>query len=203
MGVVQKVWHYLKCAIIQKKELTYHEKKKFRYFGDNSIINKPVTLLSGIEEISIGDNTIILHSSRLQTYGQKTKDRGKVIIGRDCYIGFRFTVLSGNGGMVKIGDHVLIASDVLITNEDHGIDPESSTPYMDQSLIVKNTIIEDGCWLGEKACILCGVTIGTKSIIGAGSVVTHNIPPYSIAAGAPARVIKTYDFERHCWVKNG
>lgn len=70
---------------------------------------------------------------------------------------------------------------------------------MNQKLVGKEVRIKSGCWIGEKCILLQGVTIGKKSIIGAGSVVTKDIPDYSIAVGNPARVIKRYNFESHNW----
>ena len=61
--------------------------------------------------------------------------------------------------------------------------------------------IEDGAWIGNNVIILPGVTIGRKSIIGAGSVVTRSIPPYCIAAGSPAKVIRRFNHERNEWVR--
>jgi len=105
------------------------------------------------------------------------------------------------GGKIDIGTNVLIASHVLITSENHSIDPECNIEYMNQPLLCSDVKIEDGCWIGEKVCILPGVTIGKKSVIGAGSVVTKNIPAYCIAVGNPARIIKKYDFDSHKWIK--
>jgi lipopolysaccharide O-acetyltransferase len=99
-----------------------------------------------------------------------------------------------------IGNSVLIASNVLISSENHGMNPESDIPYMDQDLIARDVVIKDGAWIGQNVCILPGVTIGEKSIIGAGSIVTKSIPDYCIAAGNPAKVIKKYDFSSHKWV---
>ena len=92
-----------------------------------------------------------------------------------------------------------MASNVLISSENHGINPESDIPYMDQDLIVGDVVIKDGVWIGQNVCILPGVTIGEKAIVGAGSVVTKSIPDYCIAVGNPARVIKKYNFEKHKW----
>ena len=66
--------------------------------------------------------------------------------------------------------------------------------------ISKGVTIGNGVWIGNNVVILGGVNIGDKAIIGAGSVVTHDVPAYSIAAGNPARIIKTYDKENNCWV---
>ena len=81
------------------------------------------------------------------------------------------------------------------------MNPESQMPYMDQPLECKPVTIDDGTWIGEKVCILPGVTIGKKFIIGAGAVVNKSIPDYSMAAGVPAKVIKKYNFKTHSWEK--
>ncbi len=70
---------------------------------------------------------------------------------------------------------------------------------MDQPLILGNVKIGEGCWLGENVLVLPGKKIGKKCIIGAGAVVSHDIPDYSLAVGNPARVVKKYDFVEHQW----
>lgn len=170
-------------------------KKQFALFGENSTICYP-SILSGIEDISIADRTIILPNSRLQNYYQGN-NKPSIQIGNHCYIGYYFSIL--NASSVTLGNDVLIASHVLISSENHGIDPETDTPYMNQSLRSTPVSIGDGCWIGEKACILPGVKIGKKCIIGANSVVTKSIPDYSIAVGNPAKVIKKYNFMNHQW----
>ena len=93
----------------------------------------------------------------------------------------------------------MIASGVAIIAENHGMDPECSVRYGNQPLDSKPITIANNCWLGEKVVILQGVSIGEWSIIGAGSVVTKSIPAYSIAVGNPAKVIKVYNKNKHCW----
>ena len=101
-------------------------------------------------------------------------------------------------GDITIGDNVLIASDVFIINYNHGSDPTTDS-YLDNPLEVSSVRIENGVWIGNNVVILPGVKIGKKSIIGAGSVVTKDIPEYSIAVGNPARIIKHYDFKKQKW----
>lgn len=172
-------------------------KRQFAYFGKEANIAYPANLL-GCGFISIGDNTIILDHSRLSNFHIEGLEP-RIQIGKNCYIGYYFTIL--NASSVVLGDDVLIASHVLISSENHGMDPESDLPYAAQPLQSSPVTIGDGCWIGEKVCILPGVNIGKKCIIGAGSVVTKSIPDYSIAVGNPARIIKKYDFEVHGWVK--
>ena len=178
-------------------------KKRFGRFGYGSSIAYP-SFITNKDCIYIGSNTTILKWSRLQTFNPQNhrsslSGGGRINIGDRCYIGFHFTIL--NASSVVIGNDVLIASNVLISSENHGINPESDIPYMNQPLGTKPVEIKDGCWIGENVCILPGITIGNKCIIGAGSVVTKSIPEYSIAAGNPARVIKQYDFHEHVWKK--
>ncbi len=122
------------------------------------------------------------------------------VIGNSCSIGNRFSVLTADKVIIK--DNNLIASDVLIAAENHGTNPEGTASYAQTKLSSKSVVVEEGCWIGEKVIILPGVTIGKRSIIGAGSVVTKTIPPFSIAVGNPAKVIKKYNFKKHCWNGN-
>ena len=77
----------------------------------------------------------------------------------------------------------------------------STENYQHNPLVVKDVIIEDGVWLGEKTMVLPRVHIGKKAVVGTGSVVTKDIPEYSIAVGNPARVIKKYNFDTGKWEK--
>lgn len=172
-------------------------KKQFAYFGKGASIAYPANVL-GFESVSIGDNSVILSHSRMLNF-QIEGIKPQIHIGRNCYICSYFTIL--NASSVVLGDDVLVASHVLISSENHGMDPESDLSYAAQPLQSSPVTIGDGCWIGEKVCVLPGVSIGKKCIIGAGSVVTKSIPDYSIAVGNPARIIKKYDFEVHDWVK--
>lgn len=97
--------------------------------------------------------------------------------------------LYGQGG-IKIGNNVMIASYIHIISQDHNFS-ELDKPVRDQGINCKNIYIEDDVWIGINSVILKGVTIGRGSVVGAGSIVTKDIPPYSIAVGNPARVIKS------------
>jgi len=174
-------------------------KSRFAYFGKEAQIQRPA-IIEGYDKISIGDNTVILPNSRIQNYEGRGTDVEGIEIGKGCYIGSYLTVL--NAGKIVIGNRVLIASNVLITSENHGMDPESDIDYMDQPLTSKPVEIGDGCWIGQNVCILPGVKIGKKAIIAAGSIVTKDVPEYCIAAGNPARIIKKYDFETHRWERH-
>lgn len=122
-----------------------------------------------------------------------------ITIGQNFHATRNLTIQCAN--KVEIGDNVLIASDVFIIDYNHGMNPETDS-YLDNPLdISKGVVIEDGVWVGNSVIILPGVTIGSKSIIAAGAVVTHDIPPYCIAGGNPARVIKRYDNVLKKWTR--
>ena len=183
--------------LLIRKKIGVLKKKKFALFGVNSVIEKPYLQLSGLNGISIGDDVTILKNCRFAVYGNITKP--SIIVGNRCYIGFGFTALSTANSKIEIGNDVLFASNVLITSENHGINPEIETPYMNQPLLCKPVNIGDGTWIGEKVSILSGVNIGKKCVIGTNAVVTKDIPDYSIAVGIPAKVVKKYNFDSHDW----
>ena len=92
-------------------------------------------------------------------------------------------------GTIKIGKRVMIASNCALYPYDHGI--ELSRPIADQPLTSKGPIvIGDNAWLGTRVIVLSGVNIGKGAVIGAGSVVTKDVPDYAIAVGNPAKVVK-------------
>jgi acetyltransferase-like isoleucine patch superfamily enzyme len=109
-------------------------------------------------------------------------------IGEYSYIGPNGVM--GAGGGIKIGNHVQMGPNVTITAENHRFD--NPDRLMDeQGVSHQGVVVEDNVWIGGRVTILDGVTIGRGSVIGAGAVVTQSIPPYSIAVGMPARVLRS------------
>ena len=156
--------------------------------------------LEGGDRIVIGTNSLIGPGSELLVY-EKHVDRpldSKLVIGDHVRITARCRITCA--GTVTIGDDALFAPDVFITDHNHGMDPEAPGGYSPQDISIRDVTVCEGVWLGQRVCILPGVTVGEHSIIGAGSIVSHDIAPYSIAVGAPARVIKQWDFDRKQWV---
>lgn len=112
-------------------------------------------------------------------------NRGHIVIGDHSWIG-PGSIIYGNGG-VNIGDDVMIASHCVINTVSHHFSRQDM-PMSRQGTYCDPVIIDNDVWIGTAAIILQGVHIGRGSIIGAGAVVTRNIPPFSIAVGMPARV---------------
>jgi acetyltransferase-like isoleucine patch superfamily enzyme len=100
---------------------------------------------------------------------------------------------------VEIGKNVLMADRVFIGDSNHGYE-QTDKPVIEQRMSTAEPVrIEDGSWIGINACILKGVTVGSHSVVGAGSVVTENVPPHSVVAGNPAKIVRQYDSERKVW----
>lgn len=175
----------------------FRKREKYASLGRDSYIYNPM-IICGAKKISIGNNVKILDNARISIYDNE-EDKIVIQIDDGCYIGYNFSILAK--AKVHIENNVLIASNVLISSENHGIDPESDLYYMKQSLEGKDVRIGEGTWIGEKVCVLPGVNIGKKCVIGAGSIVTKSIPDYSIAVGNPAKVVKKYDFDLHEWIR--
>lgn len=107
-----------------------------------------------------------------------------VTIGKNVYINSNALMMSRGG--ITIEDDVMIAANVSLLTNNHD-------PYEREILLCKPIVIRQGAWIGAGATILPGVTVGKYAIVGAASVVTHDVPDYAVVVGSPAKVIKTLD----------
>jgi acetyltransferase-like isoleucine patch superfamily enzyme len=121
---------------------------------------------------------------------------GCVLIGANSRIGLGSVLI----GPVSIGSQVILAQNIVVSGLNHGYE-DINLPIRLQKVTTKPIVIEDEAWIGANAVITAGVTVGKHSVVAAGAVVTKDIPPYSIAVGNPARVIKRYNFETGIWEK--
>ena len=110
---------------------------------------------------------------------------GDVIIGNHTRIGLHNTII----GPVIIGSHVNLAQGITITALNHNFD-DSEKRIDQQGISTKEVVLEDDIWVGANAVILPGVTIGTHAVVAAGAIVTKDVPPHSLVAGVPAKVIR-------------
>lgn len=132
------------------------------------------------EEIVVGEQCTILRGALLYPYG------GRIVIGDRVGIN-PYCVIYGHGGLT-IGNDVMIATGCIIIPANHNID-DLARPMNSQGLTTRGIIIEDDVWLAARVTVLDGVRIGRGAVIGAGAVVTKDIPPFAIAVGVPARVV--------------
>jgi maltose O-acetyltransferase len=136
---------------------------------------------------------ILFYSLKFKKFGKnnhiyfpvKIYGKRNVSIGNFCSIN-AFVHIWGNGG-VDIGNNVMIATHVVITSVSHDYNGES---LRFSEVILKKVIIEDEVWIGSSAVILPGIKIGVGAVIGAGAVVTKDVPSMAIVVGNPAKVLK-------------
>ena len=143
----------------------------------------------------VGDNTYL--GPVVESVGVKYNPI--IEIGKGTWVGKNCSIAAVN--RVTIGKDVLFAGHVHITDHSHGYEL-IDVPVSKQQLISKGPIIiEDQCWLGFSCEVLSGVHIGRHSVVAARAVVTKDVPPYSIVAGNPARIIKQYNEKTKQWEK--
>lgn len=112
----------------------------------------------------------------------------RIKIGDGTHIGARNALWAGNDvGRITIGKDTLFAPDVFITASNYRMDP--GMPMMHQPKDEKDVVIGDDVWLGAQVLVMPGVTIGDGCVVGAGSVVTRDLPANSIAVGSPAKIV--------------
>lgn len=146
--------------------------------------------IDGLSEdgVNIGNNVSFGAYARIICTGSLNH------IGKGCSIGdssgMGEYVFIGAAGGVEIGKNVIIGQSVSFHAENHNFD-RTDVPIRLQGVNHKGIVVEDDCWIGANVTLLDGARVGTGSIIGAGSVVRGDVPPYSIAAGIPAKVIRS------------
>lgn len=156
------------------------------------------------QNIRIGKNFITGRSCRIEAYPINSHKGICINIGNNVQINDFVHIASSESVIIK--DNVLIAGKVFITDLNHGnyalsnieFDNPESIPS-ERRLNTNPVFIDEKVWIGESVSILPGAKIGRGCIIGAMSLVNKEIPPYSIAVGCPAKVIKQYNFNTKTW----
>jgi acetyltransferase-like isoleucine patch superfamily enzyme len=155
--------------------------------GRRTILGK-CRLVRNARSIAIGHHTTVLESWVLSDVQPgKPASRPKIRIGSYCVIMHEFQCNASVS--VEIQDYVLIAPRVFVTDSDHIVDEAGERTTLCERFRSAPVVIEHDCWLGVNAVVLKGVRIGHHSVIGANTVVTRDVPPLSIVAGSPGRVI--------------
>ena len=168
------------------------------------LVRRPV-YIRGRHWMQIGAGLVTGPGLRLDAFPTNPEGGPVLRIGRDVQVNDYVHI--GAVHSVTIGDRVLIASKVFITDHNHGSTkgpaPHDSpaVPPAERPLSFAPVVIEDDVWIGEFVSVLPGVRIGKGAIVGTMSVVTRDVPAYTIVAGSPARVVKRFDFEISMWVK--
>ena len=168
-------------------------KRFFGAFGEDSLIVPKLRSIVGADCIQIGNNCVLGKNAKLCVYKKdcsNKESRPQLLIGNGTEIGdnVHITCIS----RIVIGNNVLMGSNVLITDNSHGTTQynELRKHPVDRELFSRGEVyIEDDVWISEKASIMPGVRIGRGSVIGANTVVTKNIPPYSVVVGQASRIL--------------
>ncbi|NQX40297.1 Hexapeptide repeat of succinyl-transferase [Pedobacter steynii] len=167
----------------------------YKYLDFRAVVLFSVRV-NGKKYISVGSNSVVQKDGWLLALKIDDNDPS-IVIGEHCAIGDFSHIAAVRS--VNIEDKVLIANKVYISDNVHAYE-DVSIPVIDQKVLFKSTVtIKSGAWIGENVCII-GANIGKNAVVGANSVVTKDVPDYCIAVGAPAKVIKRYDFEKMKWV---
>lgn len=152
----------------------------YQHRGKHSVIHRSARMdTPPYRKFSLGDYSVI------ESFACINNAVGEVIIGDHTRIGLHNTII----GPVAIGNHVNLAQGITVTALNHNFD-DSDKRIDEQGVSTTPVVIEDDIWIGANAVILPGVTIGHHSVVAAGAVVTKNVPPHSLVAGVPAKIIK-------------
>ncbi len=152
----------------------------YQHRGKHSVIHWSVRMdTPPYRKFSLGDYSVV------ESFTCINNAVGDIIIGDHTRIGMHETII----GPVTIGNYCGFGQGTIITALIHNID-DTNKRIFDQDFSVKPVIIEDDVMIGANASIMPGVTIGTHSVVAAGAVVTKDVPPHSLVAGVPAKVIK-------------
>lgn len=152
----------------------------YQHRGRHSVIHHSVRMdTPPYRKFSLGDYSVV------ESYACINNAVGDVMIGDHTRIGLHNTII----GPVIIGCHVNLAQGITITALNHNFE-DSEKRIDEQGVSTSTVIIEDDIWIGANAVVLPGVTIGHHSVVAAGAVVTKDVPPHSLVAGVPAKIIK-------------
>ena len=152
----------------------------YQHRGKHSVIHRSARMDTPPYRIfSLGDYSVI------ESFACINNAVGDVMIGDHTRIGLHNTII----GPVDIGSHVNLAQGITVTALNHNFD-DTEKRIDEQGVSTNPVTIEDDVWIGANAVILPGVTIGNHCVVAAGAVVTKDVPPHSLVAGVPAKVIK-------------
>ncbi len=165
----------------------------------------PRAHLRGLSSIQMGEDFSAGDGLWLEAIIRYRDERftPRLVIGKHVRISHWSHIACTNS--VTIGDHVLIGSKVIITDHNHGLFGIGATsPAIPPSLRPlerdRSVTIGANVWLGDGVVVCPGVSIGEGSVAGANAVITNDVPPFTLVAGVPARVMRHYDFAEDTWV---
>lgn len=170
--------------------------RKFNIGKDTHII-RPLRI-AGKDGISIGNHVVINEGCWIECQPLTINQNPRLVISDGCVLGHFNEIYSTSD--IVLERHVLTADRVYISDNLHGYS-NPDIPIIQQPILQnRKVLIGEGSWLGVNVCVL-GASIGKHCVIGANSVVNHDIPDYCVAVGVPARIVKRYDPNTKQWRK--
>jgi acetyltransferase-like isoleucine patch superfamily enzyme len=186
------------CSRLRTRLFTFLLASQFQHIGTGSRIVPPFRYAQ-LHQISLGDYVIIHAGGWITAVSDPDYKGVKLSVGSHTGIGMGATIAAAK--QVVIGENVLLARNVYIADHSHAF-KDITIPISRQGIDnIKPVSIGRHTWLGQNAVVLPGVSIGQHCVIGANSVVNRSIPDFSIAVGAPARVVKAYNPGTGQWEK--
>jgi acetyltransferase-like isoleucine patch superfamily enzyme len=156
--------------------------------GHGSYLDEGVYIHACPGGVTIGARTLVMHGAVLHVYNFRDLPHAGIHIGCDALIS-EYTVVRGQGG-VTIGDRVYTSPHTQLLAVNHVFD-DPDRPFVEQGITAEGIVVEDDVWLGAAAVVTDGVTVGRGAVVAAGAVVTADVPPHTVVAGVPARVVRT------------
>lgn len=158
----------------------------YQHRGRHSVIHRSVRMdTPPYRRFYLGSHSVV------ESFSCINNAVGDVVIGDYTRIGIHNTII----GPVTIGSHVNLAQGITVTALNHNFD-NPALRIDEQGVSTSPVSISDDVWIGANAVVLPGVSIGRHAVVAAGAVVTHDVPPYTVVGGIPAKVIKTIAHER-------
>ena len=191
--VIKKIYWDLRCSNV--RGLYY--KFKFKKCGNRLKVGKNCRI-NNAKNICVGNNVVIDNNVELLVGGVNERVQGVLSLGDYVHLS-KFNCI-GCCGKIVLENHVRLAPYVHITDRNHSFD-NIQMPIWQQPIIIKDVYIGSETWIGFGAQIMPGVHIGRHCVVAAGSVVTKNIPDYSVVAGVPAKIVKQYNQNTKRWEK--
>ena len=180
---------YRAASRLRDKLFSLVVRGSFGHFGHRSVIQLPVRL-TGEARISVGDDVFVGAGSWLQVLGDSGRDETRIAIEIGSGTSIAGSCVLSATSQIRLGRSVLLARNVYIADHMHAHD-DVGVPVLDQGITrVAPVEIGDGAWLGQNVVITPGVRVGRGAVVGANSVVRNDVPDFSVAVGAPARVVR-------------
>ena len=186
-GGIRELARPIGRVALRGRILEPYRRRRFHSFGRSSILHKPDWVV-GAGHIAVGDRVLILHGMWLAVEKPAWSLPAPVVTIGDGVAIRPYCTISAAESIV-IEDDVVISAFTTVIDSDHTMGPRDNV--LQNPLKTAPVHIGRGSWIGERVGILRGSRIGEHSVIGTNSVVKGEIPPYSVAVGAPARVVGT------------